>query len=208
MCIIVLFTIESSLSYSQQVIKRCRNHTEVHLASRAPSYNHNHAHFHLAFTAYFSVDAISRFKPLATGTWPLSHASRVTQKGWLNCLGCRRHRKTKEQRWLNSKILTSHPWLHEREKGRYRVVFLKSGTSHWTRGGISRTIWRRQLEVFFEVRRSSFHPHSEGGNKNKKTKQKGSLIRLAKCNKILCRVVFFELMVKIRYGIWRNRLCE
>ena len=104
MCIVVLFTIESSLSYLQQVIKRCRNHTEVHLASTLPP---------CMYGVFFR-----QIPPVA---WRLGHdllvikPSRVTRKHWLNCFGCRRHRKTKEQRWLNSKILTSHPWLHERK---------------------------------------------------------------------------------------------
>ena len=68
------------------------------------------------------------------------------------------------------------------QQGMILCRILKSGTSHWTRGGMSRTKWRRQseriyklatLSVFFVGRRSSFHRHSEGGNNKKQSETNG-----------------------------------
>ena len=98
MCIVVLFTIESSLSYLQQVIK------EVQKSHRSSLGKHTSTL--LMYGVFFR-----QMPPVASSDWRLGHdllvikPSRVTRKHWLNCFACRRHRKTKEQRF----------WLHERK---------------------------------------------------------------------------------------------
>ena len=45
----------------------------------------------------------------------------------------------------------------------------------------------RRLSVLFEVRRSSFHRHSKGGNNNKKTiKTKKTVSQISNCHFYYC----------------------